>query len=44
MGIREVFMEKLSFDVGLEKEMVMRIKRRPISGNTVNKGRGRETM
>lgn len=37
-------MEKLAFDIGLEKEMVMRIKRRPISENTVNKGRSRETM
>lgn len=37
-------MEKLAFDVGLEKEMVIRIKRRPISENTVNKGRGRETI
>lgn len=41
--VRKVFMENFAFDLGLGKEMVMRSKRRPIRGNTVNKGRGRET-
>ena len=32
-------MEKLAFDVGLEKEMVIRIQRRPISENTEQRQR-----
>lgn len=33
-----------AFELGLGKEMIMRGKRRPIRGNAMSKGRGRETL